>query len=209
MVRVAQWLWLRSLALRRTLEEGRRHFECVKLGGVPFSMQCSPEGLELPRKLASRMWDTSISVATDQGSAGCRGGEALRVAIDQPMPGVRVVRVAGELDMLTAPQLDSCLLSQIDVRGGHVVVDLSKVTFLGAAGLGTLARAQEAATCHHIELHLAGVDHRAIARPLEITGLRPTFALHPSTESVIARIDGLVQLTDSDANQGIPAVCGR
>lgn len=138
------------------------------------------------------MSDTSISVAKKQGSAGFRGVEALRVAIDQPMPGLRVVRVAGELDMLTAPQLDSCLLSQIDARGEHVVVDLNKVTFLGAAGLTSLVRAREAATGHHIELHLTGVDHRAIARPLEVTELRPTFSIHPSTESVLARVGGPV-----------------
>ena len=52
--------------------------------------------------------------------------------------------MAGELDMQTAPQLHSCLLSQIDGRGGHVVVDLSKVTFLGAAGLESLVRARQA-----------------------------------------------------------------
>ena len=123
------------------------------------------------------------------------------------MPGVRVVRVAGELDLLTAPQLDSCLLSQIDARGGHVVVDLSKVTFLAAVGLGSLVKAREVATCHHVELHLTGVDHRAVARPLEITELRPTFTIHPSAESVIARVGGPVQLTASGAYQGIPAVC--
>ena len=145
------------------------------------------------------MQDTSFSVAKNQGSAGCRGTESLRVAIDQPMPGVRVVRVAGELDLLTAPQLDSCLLSQIDARGGHVVVDLSKVTFLAAVGLGSLVKAREVATCHHVELHLTGVDHRAVARPLEITELRPTFTIHPSAESVIARVGGPVQLTDPAA----------
>jgi anti-sigma B factor antagonist len=145
------------------------------------------------------MWDTSFSVAKNQGSAACRGAELLRVAIDQPMPGVRVVRVAGELDMLTAPQLASCLLSQIDARVGHVVVDISKVTFLGAAGLGSLVKAREVATCHHVELHLTGVDHRAVARPLEITELRPTFTIHSSAESVIARVGGPVHLTDSAA----------
>ena len=183
MVRLAQWLRLRSLVGRRTVDTGRRHFECAKLGGVPFSVQCSPEGLGLPRKLASTMCDTPISVTKDQGPAGCLDAEVLRVAIDQPIPGVRVVRVAGELDMQTAPQLHCCLLSQIDGRGGHVVVDLSKVTFLGAAGLESLVRARQAATCRHIKLRLTGVDHRAVARPLEIAGLLPTFAIHPLTES--------------------------
>ncbi|HKS53502.1 MAG TPA: STAS domain-containing protein [Pseudonocardiaceae bacterium] len=131
------------------------------------------------------------------------------MAIDQPIPGMRVVRVAGALDIQTAPQLDPCLLSQIDGRGGHVVVDFSKVTFLGAAGLGSLVKAREAAACHHITLHLTGVDRRAVARPLKITGLLPTFSISPSIESVIARVSDPVQLTASNAYQDIPAVCSR
>lgn len=130
----------------------------------------------------------SILVAKDNGLAGCRGAGALGVVIDQPVPGVRVVRVAGELDGLTAAQLDSRLLSQIEGRGGHVVVDLSEVTFLAAAGLGSLVGAREAATHHDIELCLTGVDHRAVARPLEITRLRATFTIHPSTKWVIATV---------------------
>lgn len=136
-------------------------------------------GTRAPKKAVSTMCDTSISVTKDQGPAGCSDAEVFRVAIDQPIPGVRVVRITGELDLQTAPQLHSCLLSQIDGRGRDVVVDLSKVTFLGAAGLESLVRAREAATCRHIKLHLAGVDHRAVALPLEITGLLPTFAIHP------------------------------
>ena len=138
------------------------------------------------------MCDTPIFVTKYQGPTGCPDTEVFRVTIDQPLPSVRVVRVAGELDMQTASQLDSCLLSQIDGRGGHVVVDLSKVSFLGAAGQTSLVRAREAATCRHIKLHLAGVDHRAVARPLEITGLLPTFAIYPLNESIIARVGGPV-----------------
>ena len=142
-------------------------------------MQCSLEGLELPGKLASSMCDTPISAPQDQTSSGCRDAQALRVAIDQPIPDVGVVRVAGALDMQTAPQLESCLLSQIDGHSGHVVVDLSKVTFLGAAGLGCLVKARQAAACHHVTVHLTGVDHRAVAVPLEITGLLSAFVSLP------------------------------
>lgn len=147
----------------------------------------------------------SILVAKDNGLARCRGVGELRVMIDQPVPGVRVVRVAGELDLLTAPQLDSRLLSQIKGRGGHVVVDLSAVTYLAAAGLGSLVSAREAATRHDIELCLTGVDHRAVARPLEITRLRATFAIHPSTKSVIAAVGAQVsEATSAKESQPRP-----
>lgn len=131
------------------------------------------------------MMSASVDVAHDNGSAGCCGTQALRIVIGRPLPGVRVVQVADELDMVTAPHLNSHLLDQIDKRDGHVVVDLSAVTFLGAAGLTSLVTAREAAICHDIRLHLAGVDHPAVARALEITQLRPTFAVHPSTGSAV------------------------
>jgi anti-sigma B factor antagonist len=134
------------------------------------------------------MMSASVDVANNNGSAECCGTEALRIVIGRPLPGVRVVQVAGELDMVTAPHLDSCLLDQIDKRDGHVVVDLSAVTFLGAAGLTSLVKAREAAACHDIRLHLAGVDHRTVARFLEITQLRPTFAVHPSIGSAVTAL---------------------
>ena len=157
---------------------------------VTFRLRCTAhhKGLGLPGKLASAMMSASVDVANNNGSAECCGTEALRIVIDRPLPGVRVVQVAGELDMVTAPHLDSRLLDQIDKRDGHIVVDLSAVTFLGAAGLTSLVRAREAATCHDIGLHLVGVDHPAVARSLEITQLRPTFAVHPSTGSAITAL---------------------
>lgn len=98
------------------------------------------------------MCDTPLFVIKDQTSLGCHDAQALRVAIDQPIPGVRVVRVVGELDVQTALQLDSSLFSQIDGGGGHVVVDPSKVTFLAAAGLESLLGGQRGRRLspHHV-----------------------------------------------------------
>jgi len=134
------------------------------------------------------MMSASVDVANNNGSAECCGTEPLCIVIGRPLPGVRVVQVAGELDRVTASHLDSCLLDQIDRCDGDVVVDLSAVTFLGAAGLTSLVRAREAATCHDVRLHLAGVDHPAVAHSLEITQLRPTFAVHSSTGSAVTAL---------------------
>jgi anti-anti-sigma factor len=59
-----------------------------------------------------------------------------------PRPGRVVVEVVGEVDSETAPALDLCLRSQAGQPGvGELVVDLTGVTFLGAAGVEVLARA--------------------------------------------------------------------
>ena len=106
--------------------------------------------------------------------------------IDEPAPDVCVVRVRGELDLLTTGVLDLHLLRHIEGNPGCVVVDLSEVTFLGAAALTSLLVAKQAATRWGVQLYLTGADHRAVARPLEITKLWTSFDIRPTVESIVA-----------------------
>jgi anti-sigma B factor antagonist len=99
-----------------------------------------------------------------------------------------VVRVAGELDSLTAPLLDRHLQRHLHESGGHLVLDLSEVTFLSAAGLTSLVTAGETATRCEVQLHITGADHRAVARLLEITTLRGTLDIHPTVQSIVDTI---------------------
>lgn len=87
------------------------------------------------------------------------------------------VVVTGEIDHLTAPCLREVLL---DVLGRphlprDVVVDLSRVIHLGAAGLTALAVARRAAADGGRVLHLRCGTARAVIRPLQVTGLWQTF----------------------------------
>jgi hypothetical protein len=52
-----------------------------------------------------------------------------------------IVEVVGELDLATAPLLDEVLLRAGAVATGRVVVDVSHLTFMGAAGLSVLVGA--------------------------------------------------------------------
>jgi hypothetical protein len=76
-------------------------------------------------------------------------GQLLSVtAVPGTRPGRVVVEVVGEVDAYTAPALDVCLHSQARQRGvRELVVDLSRVTFLGAAGVTVLAQAHRGAGC--------------------------------------------------------------
>lgn len=111
-------------------------------------------------------------------------------AIEQPVQDIRVVRVAGELDLLTTPLLKIRLQQGIEGGPGHLVVDLRGVTFLAVSGLKCLTTARKAAARRGVQLHLTGTDHRVVARPLEITGLRASFDIHPTVDSVVAILDG-------------------
>jgi anti-sigma B factor antagonist len=87
--------------------------------------------------------------------------------------------VCGEVDSVTAPVLRDCLL---DVFGRPsppvaVVLDLSQVSFLSAAGLTALAIAHREADLAGLGLGIRCGTARAVIRPLVITGLWNVFPI--------------------------------
>ncbi|MFF2115468.1 STAS domain-containing protein [Rhodococcus koreensis] len=60
-----------------------------------------------------------------------------RIEIDEPVGGPAVIRVRGDLDVVTAPVLEACLAEAV-LTGHSVVVDLLYVPFTGCAGLAAL-----------------------------------------------------------------------
>ena len=93
----------------------------------------------------------------------------------------RVVAVAGELDLYTAPQFEQALALN-GSPPGRVVVDLSECTFIDSTGLGILVKANR-----HIGSNALSVvaNRREVLRALELSGLARQFALHPSLESAL------------------------
>lgn len=82
------------------------------------------------------------------------------------------VRLAGAVDVQTAPTLAAELTELINVagRGAELSVDLTEVSVLDSTGLSTLIRAHRLATARESRLTLTGLpDH--VARMLTITGL--------------------------------------
>ena len=61
--------------------------------------------------------------------------------VDRPRPGVVLVRPTGDLDAYTAPELRQTLHEAAESGARLLVVDLSRVTFIDSAGLGTLVGA--------------------------------------------------------------------
>lgn len=97
------------------------------------------------------------------------------LSMTQPIPGVAVVWVVGELDMITCPLLDRYLKTQLAAGPAHLVVDLEAVEFMGCTGLNTLITVREHAQAAGSVLYLTGIKTQAVLRPLEMTGLLPLF----------------------------------
>lgn len=84
-----------------------------------------------------------------------------------------VVHVHGELDTMTAPVLREQLAGQT-AAADLMVVDLSRVTFLGSAGLAALVAAKDEVDRAGHRLRLVCGSH-TVTRALEATGLLSMF----------------------------------
>jgi anti-sigma B factor antagonist len=96
-----------------------------------------------------------------------------------------VVEPAGTLDQCAAPSLRRLLADLADRAGCLLlVVDLRRVTFLGAAGLGALIGGWQGARSHGVSFALACTDQRLL-RVLHITGLAAVMAVRASVDEAL------------------------
>lgn len=118
-----------------------------------------------------------------------RQPEALSVDSGSVAPGVAVVRPRGDVDTGTVARLRGELAEQVAGGARHVVLDLSGVDFLGSSGLALLVEQREAATAREGALCLVAVP-RAVARPLQITGLGGLFPTYDDVDAAVADLTG-------------------
>jgi anti-anti-sigma factor len=89
---------------------------------------------------------------------------------EQASNGEQVVRVDGELDIATAPELESALL-RARPRGERVILDLAELRFMDSTGLRVLLRATKAAKDGRWELFLRNVPHN-VRRLFALSGVQ-------------------------------------
>jgi anti-sigma B factor antagonist len=98
-----------------------------------------------------------------------------------------VVRAAGEVDEYTVLPLRMELQTALALATPPhpIVADLSAIRFFGSAGLNELLR-------HHRDAEAAGVPfrivaaHKAVLRPITMTGLHDVLKLYPDVEQALA-----------------------
>jgi len=114
---------------------------------------------------------------------GRRGGATLTV---EEMAGAAVLRVGGEVDLLTVPDLQVRVYEAIAATGGAVVADLTEVQFLSSSGLTLLLGLQSDLAARGRPLRLVVGASKAVSRPLLITGLDRILELHPDLDAALA-----------------------
>jgi anti-sigma B factor antagonist len=94
----------------------------------------------------------------------------LSIAV-QRAPGEAVLKLAGEIDMLTAARLSSVVNDILTEPPSRIVLDMAGVTFCDSQGLGTLVVLSRKSSHAQTVLTLTNVGD-FLQRVLDITGLR-------------------------------------
>ncbi|MBK1783325.1 STAS domain-containing protein [Prauserella cavernicola] len=96
-----------------------------------------------------------------------------------------VLRVTGELDLMSSPVLDGHVATALEEPPPPLlVIDLSGVSFLASSGMASLVAAQQAAG-ESTTLRVVATG-RATARALEVVGLDQQLPVHASLEEALA-----------------------
>jgi anti-anti-sigma factor len=98
----------------------------------------------------------------------------VKLQIEQRDDGVVHVRIEGELDVSTAPELISCLKGLLTDEVSGFVFDLSELQFVDSSGLGVLVMATKRVRAEGKKLVLVS-PRSQVARLLDITGLNEYF----------------------------------
>jgi anti-sigma B factor antagonist len=103
-------------------------------------------------------------------------------------PGAAVVRVAGDLDLYTAPGVATAFEELPDgVR--HVLADLSALAFVDSAGISTLLAAERRLRAAGGSLAIL-VDDLRVLRVLEVTGLDRYLSIYQDRGEALRQVSG-------------------
>lgn len=99
-----------------------------------------------------------------------------------------VLRVSGEIDMATAPELRFALVEEINEGCALVVVDLADVDFVDSTGLGVLLGGLVRARRLGGDLRVTGLSHRLV-EVFDLVGLHAVLAA-PDPETLALLVSG-------------------
>lgn len=105
----------------------------------------------------------------------------LGLEVDESRRPHTVLRVSGEIDVYTAPQLRERLVTLI-MEGDHrVIIDLENVGFMDSTGLGVLVGALKRARSNDGEISIVCTQRR-LRKVFEITGLDTVFPMYTDVD---------------------------
>jgi anti-anti-sigma factor len=103
--------------------------------------------------------------------------------------GVRTISVRGELDLSTAPDLESPLEQALESEEGSVLIDLSQCEFIDSTGIALIVRAWQRLDGGGDGRNLVLCSQNdQVRRVLEITGLELSIPVHLTRDEAISAL---------------------
>jgi anti-sigma B factor antagonist len=102
-----------------------------------------------------------------------------------PLPAVTVVEISGEIDMATRDVMADPLFAQLDIAPPALVLDLTKVEFMGSAGLAVLIEAYKLTRQGDTSLGIVVPGSSHVRRALEISGLLELLPIYRTTAEAL------------------------
>jgi anti-anti-sigma factor len=128
-----------------------------------------------------------VDEATTSGTDGPTPSTATSCVVDEQWVGrVAVVSVSGEVDMLTAPQLEQGIRAALAQNPAGLVVDFTDVEFLASAGMGVLVAVHDEVS-PGIRFCVVA-EGPATSRPLKLVGIADLIKLYPTREEALAAL---------------------
>lgn len=100
--------------------------------------------------------------------------------------GLVVVSVSGNVDMLTAPGLADALDSALAKKPNGLIVDLSKVEFLGSAGISVLMKTRD--SIGDSTRFCVVADGPTTHRPLTLLGINEMMSLCRTLDDAVSKL---------------------
>jgi anti-sigma B factor antagonist len=110
--------------------------------------------------------------------------ETLLTVHREPRGNALIVRLEGQVDILSAPGMRAEFDTALAEAGETMVVDLTGLTFLGSVGIAELMRVHQQTDAN--QTHLIVVAPPFIRRLLDITGVSDSLDLRSSLDDVRA-----------------------
>ncbi|MBB5159885.1 STAS domain-containing protein [Saccharopolyspora phatthalungensis] len=113
----------------------------------------------------------------------------LDLQLSRPTSTSVLLQVSGDLDSQTAARLHELLAPRLSSMAETVVLDLSRLTFIGVAGLELLLHAQRQADIRRVQLRLV-TGPRCLQRALTAAELTEVFPCYATLERALAGVTG-------------------
>jgi len=105
---------------------------------------------------------------------------------ESEVDGLAVVSVGGSVDMLTAPGLAEAIDSALAKKPNGLIVDLSKVEFLGSAGISVLMKTRD--DLGDSTPFCVVADGPATHRPLTLLGINELMSLCRRLDDAVSKL---------------------